>query len=45
MEAVEVQILTFLTSATDTVERSTANRMAAIGVQKHPFLTSPSDTV
>jgi hypothetical protein len=45
MEAVEVELHTFLTSAPDTVERSIAHHMGAVEVQLHTFLNSIPDTV
>ena len=43
MEAVEEQFHSFLTSAPDTVERSTAHRMEAVEVELHTFLTTAPD--
>ena len=39
MEAVEVQLHIFLTSALDTVERSNTHRMEEVDVQLHTILT------
>ena len=40
MEALVVLLHTFLNSAPDTFERSTADRMEAVEVQLHTFLIS-----
>ena len=40
MDAVELQIYTFLTSAPDIVQRSTAQLMEAVEIQVHTFLKS-----
>ena len=45
MEALEVQLHTFLTSAPDTVERSNTNLMEAVDVQLHTLLHTAPDTV
>ena len=45
MDAVELQLHTFLTSAPGTVERTIAKHMEAIEVQFYTFLISTPDNV
>ena len=45
MEFIELKLHTFLPSAPDTVERSTAHRMEAVDLQFHKFLISTKATV
>ena len=44
METIQVQLHTFLTSASDIFERSTAHRMEALEVRLRTFVTSAKDT-
>jgi len=43
MEALEIQLHTFLNSTTDRVERSTAKRMETLDLQLHTFSKSTSE--